>query len=252
MSFLGKDILGFSSYHAWKEGYQEIDGAGLVRSSHDFELVAEKLKEFCGIDYSAFKQPDRTIVEFESTRSEHEQYEALKTEIFSAVDFEPGPAITRLADLVHAFDTRIGTLVDLVSTLEGSTLLYTNLKSYATKALAAAKKAGLKGVSATSYQIGSAEKFDNVIYLESPIVNRHFFLEAEANIQNGANVYHFRGDTKVDNLLYDETAMRLDEVHNFTEELYRAIHGRGVQTKEAVPAKKCITGGTGTHQLALF
>lgn len=252
MSFLGKDILGFASYHAWREGYQELDRLGLVRSSHDFELVAEKLKGFCSIDYSAFKASDRTIIEFESTKSEHEQYELLKTQIFSAVDFEPGPAITRLADLVHAFNTRIDTLVDLVSTLKGSTLVYTNLKSYATKALAATKRMGLKGVSATSYQIGSTEKFDNIIYLESPIVNRHFFLEAESNIRDGGKVYHFLGDTKVDSLLYDQAAARLDEVHNFTAELFYAVHGRRVQAKKTVPAKKRIAGGAREGQLDLF
>jgi len=254
MSFLGKDVLGFASYHAWREGYQELDRSGQVKSSHDPAMVSDKLKGFCSIAYSAFKQSDRTIVEFESTKSEHEKYEALKSELFANPDFEPQPAITRLADLAHAFDTRINALIELLSSLNGSTLLYTNLKSYASKALTATKRAGLKEVFATSYQIGSNEKFDNIVYLESPIVNRHFFLEAEANIRDGGKVYHFLGDTKVDKLLFRETATRLDEVHNFTKELYYAIHGDGgrVQTPEAIPAKKCVASCPGAGQLALF
>lgn len=250
ISYLGRDILGYAHYYAWRENYHEVDSAGNVRKSHDFDLVANKIKSVASIDYPFFLCRDRQMIEFSSTQSEMQSYAALKDELFSAKDFTPQPAITKLADFAHAFQSRYDALLDLLSVLMGSTLIYTNLSSYAAKVGAIAKKAGFKNVKATSYQVGSTEQFDNVIYLESPIIKSYLLLDAEAKLQEGCKVFHIVGDTKVDRYLYGQLDHELNQIDGFTKELYSASHRKAIP--QALPTKDRFTGSAGTHQLDLF
>jgi len=251
LSYLGREILGYAHYYAWRENYHELDGQGRVRSSHNFELVAEKLKGVVQIDYPQFLCRDRQTIQFNSTPSELEQYATLRAELFSVEDFSPQPTITRLADFAHAFLSRSDALLNLLSGLSGSTLLYTNLSDSAKKTVAIAKKAGFKNVSGASYQVGTDKQFDNVIYLESPIIKSYFLLDAESRLQDGCKVFHLLGDTKVDQYLYSQLDHELTQINEFTQELYRATHRR-----EAIPQTVSPTNGARSsdrpYQLDLF
>lgn len=250
MMYLGRDILGYSHYYAWRENYHEVDSHGKVRMSHDFELVAAKLAPVVQIDYPRFLECDRQTVRFQSTAKELEQYASLKAELFAVEDFSPQVTITKLADFAHALQSRYNALLELLGQLSGSTLIYTNLSDYAKKAASVAKKAGFK-VAATSYQVGTTQSFDNVIYLESPIVKSYFLLDAESRLQPDCKVFHLLGDTKVDQYLYGQLEHELTQINDFTQELYCATH-RGEAIAQTLPATECIGGRDRAHQLDLF
>lgn len=250
MMYLGRDILGYSHYYAWRENYHEMDSHGQIRMSHDFELVAGKLASFVQIDYPSFLECDRQTVQFQSTPEELEQYANLKAKLFEVEDFSPQVTITKLADFAHAFQSRYNALLKLLSELTGSTLIYTNLSDYAKRAASVAKKAGFS-VTATSYQVGTTQQFDNVIYLESPIVKSYFLLDAESRLQPNCKVFYLLGDTKVDQYLYSQLDHELTQINEFTQELYRATH-RGKAIPEAVPPTECTGSRDRSYQLDLF
>lgn len=223
LSFLDRSILGYAHYYAFRENYQEMDESGVIRSAHDYDVLAGKLKSVCQIDYDGFMLRNRTIVDCAITADESAHYAARKDELFS-VEKSPQRIITRLADTTHAFQSRTDRLLEVLAECQGRTLVLCNLSSYAKSAQSAAKKAGHRDVVATSYQVAMREEiaaFDNVVYLESPIVNSFYLLDVEAALPARCNVFHFRGDAKVDQYLFGEIDRELRQIHGLTEELYR-------------------------------
>lgn len=251
VGYLGRDLLGYAHYYAWRENYCEVDPQGRVKAAHDFELVAEKLREVYQIRYPQFLCPNRTVVRFCSTAEEQERYAAVRDDLFAAEEFSPQPVITKLADLAHAFQSRYDALLDLLSQLSGTTLLYTNLSDYAKKAVAIAKRDGFTKVKGTSYQVGSTERFDNVVYLESPIVKSYFLLDAESRLADNCQVFHLVGDAKVEQYLWGQLEHELTQINGFTQELYRVVHRREA-VAQTVPPENRAPGGAGAYQMALF
>lgn len=248
-SILGRDILGYSHYYAFRENYNEVDADGNMRFSHDFDLLSDKIAPFVEIDYPQFLCRDRQTVEAPIADSEMSQYQQVRDELFKAKEFSPQRVVTKLADMVHAFESRQKTLIDLVARLKGKTVVLTNLASYAKQAQKACKDAGLE-VTATSYQLGTIGDFDNCIYLESPIVKTYFLLDVESRMRDNCKVFHVLGNSKVDQHLHRTLIDELNQINDFTQELYRA-KGRQASAK-AVPTKECASGGTRADQLALF
>ena len=249
-SYLGRDILGYAHYYAFRENYHEMDVQGQVRNALDFDLLAAKVEPYSEIDYSAFLCLNRQTISFESSQKEHDSYQAKRDELFAKDDFSPRVAITELADLAHSFKSRKDALIQLLGTLTGKTLILANLSGYAKKAEKAAHKAGFTDVVATSYQLGADGDFDNCIYLESPIVKSYFLLDAESKLSSDCNVFHLLGDTKVDQYLYGKLEDELSQINQFTKELYRAK--RAKESKEAVFTKERTPSSSGSHQMGLF
>lgn len=223
LSFLSRSILGYAHYYAFRENYQEMDDAGVIRSAHDYDVLADKMKIACRVDYDGFMLRNRTIVDSPITDSEAEKYATRKNELFS-VEKSPQRIITRLADTAHSFQSRADRLLEVLAECHGQTLVLCNLASYAKRAQSAAKAANFRHVVATSYQVAMRENvagFDNVVYLESPIVNSYYLLDVEAALPEHCNVYHFRGDAKVDQYLFGEIDRELRQIHGLTKELYR-------------------------------
>lgn len=248
-SYLGREILGYAHYYAFRENYQEQDESGNIRYSHDFALLADKIAPVTEIYYDRFLCQSREVAEHQSTPEELADYQSVRDECFAAKQFSPRVVITKLADLAHAFDSRLQSMVNLLKSLEGETVVYTNLKDYAKRAERVAKNAGLK-VTGTSYQIGAQGDFDNCIYLESPIVKSYFLLDAESRLKPDCRVFHILGDTKVDRYLYSNLIDEITQIDQFTQELYRAK--RRQASPQTVSAKKCIAGSSGADQLAFF
>lgn len=223
LSFLSRSILGYAHYYAFRENYQEMDESGTIRSAHDYDVLADKMKGVCQCDYDGFMLRNRVVVDCPITADEQAQYDARREELFS-VEKSPQRIITRLADTAHAFQSRTDRLLDVLAECAGQTLVLCNLASYAKRARVAAKTAGLHNVTATSYQVAMREdigNFDNVVYLESPIVNSYYLLDVEAALPAHCHVYHFLGDAKVDKYLYGEIDRELRQIHGLTKELYR-------------------------------
>jgi hypothetical protein len=222
LSFLDRSILGYAHYYAFRENYQEMDDSGVIRSAHDYDVLADKMKSVCRIDYDGFLLRSRTVVDCPVTAGEFAQYATRKDELFS-VEKSPQRIVTRLADTAHAFQSRTTRLLEVLAECHGQTLVLCNLASYAKRAQSAAKAANFRNVVATSYQVAMREDvagFDNVVYLESPIVNSYYLLDVEAALPSHCNVYHFRGDAKVDQYLYGEIDRELRQIHGLTKELY--------------------------------
>jgi hypothetical protein len=248
-SYLGRETLGYAHYYAFRENYHELDSSGQVRFSHDFDLLAEKISPVTEIAYDRFLCQKRETIEVKSTMEESVSYQLLRDECFEAKDFSPRVVVTKLADHAHAFESRLQAMVQLLKTLDGSSIVYTNLKDYAKKAEKFAKDFGLK-ITATSYQIGASGDFDNCIYLESPIVKTYFMLDAESRLKPSCRVFHILGDTKVDRYLYSNLIDEITQIDQFTQELSRA---KGRQTiPEALFTEECASGCARANQLALF
>jgi hypothetical protein len=221
LSFLSRSILGYAHYYAFRENYQEMDDNGVIRSAHDPDVLADKMRTACKIDYDGFMLRSRTVVDCPITQAEQQRYDERKEELFS-VEKSPQRIITRLADTAHAFESRTSRLLEVLSECQGRTLVLCNLASYAKRAQAAAK--GIGNIVATSYQVAMREdlpSFDNVVYLESPIVNSYYLLDVEAALPINCNVYHFQGNAKVDRYLFGEVDRELRQIHGLTKELYR-------------------------------
>lgn len=249
LSYLGRDILGYPHYYAFRENYHERCDDGIVKASHDFDVLAPKVATVANIDYGKFLMRDRHIVEHECTADEQSQYDALRNQLFEGEQFSPQVTITKLADLVHSFESRLTAMLDCLKQCQGRTVVYCNLASYAKKAGAIAKKNGFKNVVATSYQVGTSGEFDNCIYLESPIVKSYLLLDAESRLSN-ARVFHVVGSSKVDKYLFGLTQHETTQIDEFTQELSRVF---GTKTKpEAVPSAECARSSSGTYQMDLF
>lgn len=248
-SYLGREILGYAHYYAFRENYQEQDASGHIRYSHDFDLLADKIAPVTEIDYDRFLCQNRETIEHLSTPEELAQYQSVRDECFAAKQFSPRVVITKLADLAHAFDSRLQSMVGLLKTLKGKTVVYTNLKDYAKRAEKFAKDSGFH-VAGASYQIGAQGDFDNCIYLESPIVKSYFLLDAESRLKPDCRVFQILGDTKVDRYLYKNLADEITQIDNFTQELSHAK--RRQASPKTVSAKECVASSSGANQLALF
>jgi hypothetical protein len=162
------------------------------------------------------------VVDCPITTDEAAQYATRKDELFS-VEKSPQRIVTRLADTAHAFQSRTTRLLEVLAECHGQTLVLCNLASYAKRAQSAAKAANFRNVVATSYQVAMREdvaSFDNVVYLESPIVNSYYLLDVEAALPSHCNVFHFCSNAKVDQYLFGEIDRELRQIHGLTKELY--------------------------------
>lgn len=247
--YLGRDILGYSHYYAFRENYHEMDEDGNVHAAHDFDVLAAKMAPVSTITYPAFLCPSRQTIEFEETEEEQAAYAARKAELFDE-EKSPQRIITRLADTTHAFESRRAALLDLLPTLAGDTIVYTNLGTYAKRLQQAVRAAGFRRVWATSYQTGSRRPVQNCIYFESPIVKSYYLLDAESRLDPGTRVFHFLGTTGVDRYLYGELVEELEQIDGLTKELYRETKEKS-QRLQALLAQDRPRGSTGEDRLDL-
>jgi uncharacterized protein YhbP (UPF0306 family) len=217
--YMSRAILGHAHWYAFRENYSEQLEDGTIVSGHDHKLLAKKIMGITEIDYPQFLLENREIVSIISTKEEAEQYQAKKDELF---DKEKSIVriITRLADTAHAFVSRREAVAELALSLEGKTVIYFNLTSYAppVKKLIGRNK----NIICTSYQKGYIGDVDNIIYAESPIVKSYFLLDAESRANQDAKVYHFVGDMGVDKHLYSLVESELNQINSLTKEMNRA------------------------------
>lgn len=222
LSYLSRSILGYAHNYVWRENYQEVGEDGVIRDSHDPTVVAQKMASYCRVSYASFLHA-RQVVECPATAAEHEAYAMRRDELFSK-ETNPQRIVTRLADTAHAFESRTLALIELVRRLEGPVLVACNLASYAQRAQTATRASGLRNVRVTSYQLGLRDQGEppaHMVYLESPIVDSYYLLDIEASLPDDCQVWHFRGDTKVDLYLYGQIDAELTAIQALTKELYR-------------------------------
>jgi len=214
--YISRTILGHAHFYAFRENYKEQLEDGSVVSGHDHQFLAKKIMKVTEIDYSNFLVESRELIKIESTLDESERYQIKKDELFSK-EKSIVRIITRLADTAHAFNSRREKVAELAMSLEGITVIYFNLSSYA---VAVKKIIGKnKNIICTSYQKGHIGDVDNIIYAESPIVKSYFMLDAESRASKDTKVFHILGDTGVDTHLYSKIESELSQINSLTKEM---------------------------------
>ena len=224
-AYLDRSILGYAHYYAFRENYSELQEDGSILTAHDPLNLARKTLDWTYIDYSAFLLPNRNIVSCPVTQEEHEAYQTKRTELFSR-EKNPLRIVTRLADLVHSFESRTARLLTLLSELHGKIAVFTNLTSYKTRAQQAA--AGIAHAHFGSYANHHIRLDDceHMIYLESPIVKPYLLMDIEAALPDNCQVWHFLGDTKVDHYLHSKLIRELTQINDLTIAMSGAQNGR--------------------------
>jgi len=214
--YISRAVLGHAHFYAFKENYQEQLEDGTIVDGHDHQLLAEKIMKVTDIDYSQFLVEDRKVIKITSTPEELKRYQVKKDELF-AKEKNITRIITRLADTAHAFSSRREKVAELALYLEGTTVIYFNLSSYA---VAVKKIIGRnKNIVCTSYQKGHIGDVDNIIYAESPIVKSYFLLDAESKAIKDTKVFHILGDMGVDTHLYSKIESELSQINSLTKEM---------------------------------
>lgn len=214
--YISRTVLGHAHFYAFRENYKEQLEDGTIVSGHDHKLLAKKIMKVTEIDYSAFLIESREVVKVKSTSDEAERYQIKKDELFKK-EKSITRIITRLADTAHAFSSRRKKIVELALSLEGTTVIYFNLVSYAT---AIKKMIGKnKNIICTSYQKGHSGEIDSIIYAESPIVKSYFLLDAESRAKADTKVFHILGDMGVDTHLYSKIESELSQINSLTKEM---------------------------------
>jgi hypothetical protein len=230
-SYIGTEILGYPKYFAIHEEYNELVDGVVVEVGKNQALIASKVAPASQIAYSRFTA-DRVILSAPCTNAELVAYAELKERLFAKYT-NPDKIVTRLADKVHAFQSRIDALLAAMESIQEKAIIYTNLDSYAKSLNSALKKAGLSRHRAISYQKGCIETAECVVYMESPIVNTHNFLDAEARVDQGGMVIHVLGDSKVDLYLHGRITGELNQIDAFTQELFAHCNGESVTCQVA-------------------
>jgi hypothetical protein len=224
-SYLDRSILGYQHWYAFRENYEETLPDGSVARALDPKHLARKVSPFTTLAYQRFLAERRSFVECITTDSEADSYQRKKADLFDS-DRSAGRIVTALADFAHAFGSRTKTFLELVSSLSGSTLALTNLSVYADRARKACADAGYS-VTCRSYHDDYRDvySFDNIIYLESPIVKPYLLLDVEARVRKDANVFHMIGDAKVDEYLSGRIKSHIAEIEDFVSALWSAKNG---------------------------
>ncbi|MCD0164985.1 hypothetical protein [Deinococcus sp. 12RED42] len=223
-SLLGRDILGYAHYYAFRENYHERTPDGRVVRAHDPAVLAAKLAPVTRITHPAFLEAPRDIVPVTSTPDEAAAYAVRKDELFDSGMPVP-KIITRLADTAHAHPSRTQAALGHAAALPGPVLALTNLGSYAADFQRAARAAGLRHVTATSYATATEAKVAaaaHVLILEAPIIKSYLLLDVESWLTPGATVTTVRGDMGVDRHLWDLMDSELTAIDALTRELYAA------------------------------
>ncbi len=219
-SYLGTDVLGISKYAALHEEYEELQEDGrVVRVGSDPVELARRIAPVSAIDYDQFRV-DRKTVEVRCNFGEFERYGEMRDELFAS-ELEPAPIVTKLADLTHAFPSRGEALLGLLRDVDEPAVVYVNLTSYANRINRAARAAGLSRHRAVSYQMGCQDETQVAVYMEAPIVNSHFLLDAESRIVEGGRAYEVRSDAKVDLYLWGRIDAELASIDALAGELSR-------------------------------
>lgn len=232
-SYLGREILGYPHYYAWRENYQEmIDGE--VRAAHDPDVIASKLGPVSRIDYRTFTPGTRERRPFVAIEAERAEYAAKKSALF-AEGLSPTKIVTALADTDHAQASRTAAVLDVLDERRGETVaVYCNLGTYATRLRKAVKTAGLDaGVTVTSYAKGVETDAETLVYAEPPIVKSYLLLDAEARSEPAHSI-HLVGEHRVGHYLQS----RLDTEIGDIDALARALSER----QENLPADRRADG----------
>lgn len=204
-SYLGREVLGFPHWYAFREHY-EIMIDGVVMDSLSPEALGGKVAKVAKFGYSQFSAAKVEKYTAQTTQTERDEYRALKAEMFTKHS-TPAPVVTALADFSHACQTRRELIAAIA--MPGDAV-FCNLQSYATRL----QKMLPKGAKAYSYAKPPQEQQERVVIAEPSIANDYQQFDAEALSES---VVYIKSDLPVDAYLHGKQ----DKVRNQIDNLVR-------------------------------
>lgn len=227
MSYLDRDILGYSNGYAFEYNYLEQDEQGNVFQAHDPLFIAQKMHTHCWIDYSSFlPQVEHKLSVV--TEEEKAIYQNRKTQLFEEYN-NPRKIVTELCDCANMLESRYSDLLTLLSSLSGGAVVYTNIVKNNALIKRYLKANGCKaGVRYMTYMTHNNQPIQeaNVIFFEVPInQNRVAALDVLADTRPEATVYLFGNNTKADRLVNDEMAPEWQQINELTKALWKTQEG---------------------------
>jgi len=217
-SHLGRQILGHQHWYAFREGFKERTASGDLVDGLDFAILAGKIAPYTELCYPAFFTNPTDIISSPLTAPEREAYQVLRDKLF-AENRTANPIITTLADYTNTRPSRRLRLAELVHSLSGRTITYTNIQSHN-----AALRKLCPEVRTFYTSNGDEDTADHVILAEVPIVRGYLFLDVLANLQPSCTVHVLTGPTTVDKYLFGRMQTEHDSVNRFVAELWRVLH----------------------------
>lgn len=220
-SHLKRQILGHQHWYAFRENNQEYNSKGELVPGHDFNLLAEKMSTVSKVSYPHFFESNKETIMCEITEEEQEEYNKYRDSLLDEYETIQ-PVLTRLADFVNTRQSRYKALHKLVSTLEGSTFVYTNIKSHNPAIKKLLKE--FPNVKVKTFYDNNEDEFeaDNIVLAEVPIVKNYLFLDVIANASK-AKFYFITGYTTIDELLYNRMVDEFTQIDDFTRILSKKV-----------------------------
>lgn len=227
LAFIDRRILNYQHWYSFRENNLEITETGESVRAHDYNLLAGKLAPHVKIDYESFLENQTHVVERPMPGEERAEYQALRDRLF-AENRTAGPIITTLADWTNIRPGRYETLKDLLSGLQGKSIVYTNLASHnrrLKKEIGGGDRSIGGNIEIKSFYDtnGDESRYDNVILFEVPIVRNYLFLDVIANIRPDCHVHIFRSDVTVDRYLFKKMDDEYTAINEFTKTLHKAV-----------------------------
>lgn len=220
-AYLNRSILGHQHFYAFRENNQEYFKGKLV-PGHDYHLIANKIKNYSYIDYSSFLEMEPKTIEVTLTAAEKYEYEIYREKLFEKHN-KFNPIVTRLADFSNTRESTYKALEKLLATLDGKTILYTNIKSH-NKRL---NKQFPDYETYTFYDANGAEKdADNIVLCEVPIVKSYLFLDILGRLKPTCNIYFLKPNTTAIKYLYEQMTREFTAINNFTKVLWEVQNER--------------------------
>jgi hypothetical protein len=205
-SYLGREILGFPHWYAFREGYSEMQPDGRVINSLSAEALGPKIAKVARFEYSQFSASRAEQVVAQCSQSEIDEYARMKVKAF-AEHKTPMPVVTVLADYSHACQSRVDAIVE--SARPGDAV-FCNLASFAARL----NRLLPKGAKAYSYAKPPSVAPDRVVIAEPSIANDYQQFDAEALAES---VLYVKSNLPVDAYLHG----RQDAIRHQIDELTR-------------------------------
>lgn len=221
-SHLERQILGHQHWYAFRENNMEYNESGELVEGHDFELLAGKMAPYTKMDYPHFMEHETETIKCELTNREQEEYDKYRDGLFKKYNTIQ-PILTRLADFTNTRPSRYLNLQNVVNSLSGKTIVYTNIKSHNSnikKTLQARPDVEVR----TFYDHNTVEHTaDNIVLAEVPIVRNYLFLDVIANAKRDCKFYFITGYSTIDELLFAKMKEEFEKIDTFTKILRRKI-----------------------------
>jgi len=211
--YIDRSILGYQHHYACAGAHYEVFDGGIVPSL-DLRLNAHKIAPHCQLESSPVR-PNRTAQTVAPTDKEAALYASRREEMF-ARHKTPQPIVTRLADTVHAFESRRNHVMDISTDKD---IVIVNIDSHA-------KWYRDNGRDVMTYsKPRGASSYARAVFAEAPIVYPHRKIHIEADLAHDCEVIDVHGDCKVDAYLWGRIDTAMQEIDLFCNEL-RSEHAR--------------------------